>query len=599
MSRKNLIALGGVLAGLVLTGTEFGYAAEKPDPHELQLKTERLIVFKDGYAMVIKKGTATTNEAGEVYTHEVPDSAVLGSFWAVPAKGRLVSMLARETEREKTTETKQAATQMLELLDSNIGKKVKLDLSNKDELAGTIKEVLKQPTQANVARENWEAVGVDPFAIATLSRNADYARPVMSGITGQYVVLGTKDGDVALPVNEVRHLTGNGLQTTVTREVTTKIKTKQLTFRFKNPGEKQELTLMYFRPGLRWIPTYRMALQEDGKKREASLDLQGEILNEAEDFSAAPIDLVVGVPNFRFRKIVSPLILEKTLVDTLVQAAPQVMGQMMNNSYSNAMFTQRASEWRGNDRGGNRGEGGGIELPDELTTGGAQDLFVYSLPKMELKKGDRASIPIFTGRAPYNNAYTWDLHVTRTRDGAARTGSDANSPLQLAKNDVWHQIEMPNNTEVPWTTGAALIMQGNLPLAQELLTYTSRGGEVRVPVTIAVDVRASADEQEINRVPNGFQWNRTSYFKIEKQAKLKMTNYKPHPIRAEISFRFGGKATEASDNGKITLQPYTASDWKDFYGDPSVNNSSVVRWQFELQPGESFQPTVQYFYYSR
>lgn len=599
MSRKILIALVAVLGGLGSIGVASGFAADEPDPHELQLKTERLIIFKDGYAMVVKKGSATTNEAGEVYTRDVPDSAVLGSFWAVPTKGRFLSMLAREIEQEETKQTKQPATQMLELLNSNIGKDVKLLLSTKDELTGTIKEVLKQPTQTSLAREHWEASGVDPFAISVLSANADYARPTISGITGQHVVLGMKNGDVVLPVGEVRHLIGDGLKTTVTREVTTKIKTKQLTFRFKNPGEKQELTLMYFRPGLRWIPTYRMALHEDAKQREASLDLQGEILNEAEDFSAAPIDLVVGVPNFRFRKIVSPLILEKTLVDTLAQAAPQVMGQMMNNSYSNAMFSQRASEWRGNDQGGNRGGGGGIELPDELTTGGAQDLFVYSLPKMELKKGDRASIPIFTGRAPYNNAYTWDLHVTRTRDGAARTGSDANSPLKLAKNDVWHQIEMPNNTEVPWTTGAALIMQGNLPLAQELLTYTSRGGEVRVPVTIAVDVRASASEKEIGRNPNGMRWNDSNYAKIEKQAQLKMTNYKSHPIQAEISFRFGGKATEASHDGEITLQPYTSSDWKDFYGDPSVNNSSIVRWQFELKPGESFEPTVKYFYYSR
>ncbi|WP_166823516.1 hypothetical protein [Thalassoroseus pseudoceratinae] len=599
MSRSALIVLVGILTGLNSLGERFVFGAEKDDPHELKLTTERLIIFKDGYAMVIKKGTATTNDDGEVFTNEVPNAAVLGSFWAVPKQGRLINMLARETEREETTTTTQSAAHMLDLLDSNVGKDVKLQLSNREELPGKIKEVLKQPTQTNVARERWEDVGIDPFAISVLSANADFARPVMSGITGQYVVMATKDGDVVLPINDVRHLVGDDLETAVTRNVTTKIKSKQLTFRFDQPGVKQELTLMYFRPGLRWIPTYRMALRDDDKNREATLNLQGEILNEAEDFSKAAIDLVVGVPNFRFREIVSPLILEKTLVDTLAQAAPQVMGQMSNNSYSNAMFSQRASEWRGNRRGGDAGEGGGIVLPDELTTGGAQNLFVYSLPKMELKKGDRASIPIFIGHAPYQNAYTWDLHVTRTRDGAARTGSEANSPLKLAKNDVWHQIEMPNNTDVPWTTGAALIMQGNLPLAQELLTYTSRGSEVRVPVTIAVDVRANATEKEIGRVPNGMQWNGYAYAKIEKQAQLKMTNYKPYPIRAEISFRFGGKATEASDNGEITLQPYTAGDWKDFYGDPTVNNSSIVRWQFNLKPGESFEPTVTYHYYSR
>jgi hypothetical protein len=67
--------------------------AEK-NASELELKTERVIVFKDGYTLIIKRGVATTDKAGEVFTDEVPDAAVLGSFWAVPEEGRLISMVA-------------------------------------------------------------------------------------------------------------------------------------------------------------------------------------------------------------------------------------------------------------------------------------------------------------------------------------------------------------------------------------------------------------------------------------------------------------------------------------------------------------------------
>ena len=67
--------------------------AEK-NASELELKTERVIVFKDGYALIIKRGVATTDKAGEVSTDDVPDAAaVLGSFWAAPDGGRLISML--------------------------------------------------------------------------------------------------------------------------------------------------------------------------------------------------------------------------------------------------------------------------------------------------------------------------------------------------------------------------------------------------------------------------------------------------------------------------------------------------------------------------
>ena len=67
--------------------------AEK-NASELELKTERVIVFKDGYTLIIKRGVATTDKAGEVFTDDVPDAAVLGSFWAVPEEGRLIAMLA-------------------------------------------------------------------------------------------------------------------------------------------------------------------------------------------------------------------------------------------------------------------------------------------------------------------------------------------------------------------------------------------------------------------------------------------------------------------------------------------------------------------------
>ena len=52
------------------------------DAHRLELTTEKVIVFKDGHCLVIKRGKATTDDDGRVYTDAVPDSAVLGSFWA-------------------------------------------------------------------------------------------------------------------------------------------------------------------------------------------------------------------------------------------------------------------------------------------------------------------------------------------------------------------------------------------------------------------------------------------------------------------------------------------------------------------------------------
>lgn len=46
---------------------------------ELELRAKRVVVFKNGYALVIKEGKAIADEGGEVHTTQVPETAVLGT----------------------------------------------------------------------------------------------------------------------------------------------------------------------------------------------------------------------------------------------------------------------------------------------------------------------------------------------------------------------------------------------------------------------------------------------------------------------------------------------------------------------------------------
>jgi hypothetical protein len=390
------------------------------------------------------------------------------------------------------------------------------------------------------------------------------------------------------------------MTTELARAVTTTKRTKRLAFRFAEPGRRRELLIAYFRPGLRWIPTYRIDLTDSKKKEKiADIAMQAEILNEAEDLIHAPIDIVVGVPNFRFRSVPSPLILEQTLRNALNQAAPQIMGQFRND-LSNALFTQRAGEFRRSTaQPANQPESTTIQLPSELTAAAAQELFVYNLNKLTLRKGERAAVPVFTAQAPYRDVYTWDMHVKRKDIATAPSGSGVRSPLVLSKNEVWRQIELTNTTNVPWTTGAAMIMQGHQPLAQELLTYTSPKDICRVPVTVAIDIRGSFSEQETQRQLKSISWSRHYYAKISQRATLTLSNNKAEAVDMEVTLRFGGRANEASQDGQITLSPYRADDWERYRGDPAVNNSSTVFWRVTLKPGETFRPIVDYHFYTQ
>ena len=218
-----------------------------------------------------------------------------------------------------------------------------------------------------------------------------------------------------------------------------------------------------------------------------------------------PIDIVVGVPNFRFSSNVSPLILETTLRNALQQATPQ-LSNLANNRLSNAMMSQQVALVPRNETPV-VGEGT-IELPSELTATGSQDLFIYNLPKLKPKKGERIAVPILTAEVPYRDVYTWDLHVRRNDIATAPSGGGVQSPLVLSENRVWRQIELTNITNVPWTTGAALIMDGQQTLAQELLTYTSAKDHCRIPVTIAVDLRGTFGEKQTSRELKALTWDK-------------------------------------------------------------------------------------------
>ena len=252
-----------------------------------------------------------------------------------------------------------------------------------------------------------------------------------------HFVLETDEGDLLLSASDVRKLSIKDMRTTITRTVTSIERKKRLTFRFEEPNVKRELLIVYFRPGVRWIPTYRVNLAKgETAEKIASIDLQAKIINEAEDLVDTPLDIVVGVSNFRFRTVASPLSLEQMLQNALNQAAPQLMGQFRND-FSNALYSQRSSERRhaSIDSSGVQGSGS-VDLPNELTAVGKQDLFVYNLPRITLRKGERAAVPIFSTEVPYRDVYTWDVHVLRDDISLAPSGSGVQSPLSLSQNQV-------------------------------------------------------------------------------------------------------------------------------------------------------------------
>lgn len=647
------LMLVAVLPVVGAEGDEKADTKEAPAklPTELTWKTEQVIVFKDGYCLVIKSGKAKSDKAGEVFTDEVPDSAVLGSFWAVPREGRLEGMVAGWKVTEETSTKDLPAREILEILLANQGKQARVELHDKTVLSGKVVEVLAEKSATPVA-EPAIANALASLDLRSLSSSMPHvgarsrrvvaasavSTPTISqtitNYTGANFILRTEEGDVLLQASQVRSVMVKEMQTKIVKEIKTTKRSKRLTFRTNTPNADVGITLMYFRPGVRWIPTYRLDLdppnaklpqqvgknsegrvtgdKKDAKKEDkepakkpsklAELTLQAEILNEAEDLEEVPISIVVGVPNFRFKDTPSPLVLEATLRNTLNEAAPVIMGQQLAlaNNFSNGAYTfnSRSGEVQRGAGGAAGGDGGLLNLPGELTAGGTSDLFVYNLPKLTIARGERSAHTIFSTVVPYRDIYTWDVEYAREANETSPAGAGLNSPLKLSKNQVWHQVVLSNTTNVPWTTGAVMIMQGRQPLAQDLLTYTAITDEVRVPVTISVDTRGKFDEKETARDLKALEWAGHRYAKITKEISLSLCNHKQEAVDVEVTLRVGGKVEEATEKGVIQIGAFRPEDWQNYQGHPAVNNSSVIKWKTKLEPSSFFEPKVSYFYFS-
>lgn len=273
--------------------------------------------------------------------------------------------------------------------------------------------------------------------------------------------------------------------------------------------------------------------------------------------------------------------------NALASAAPQLMAQAMTNQLSNARLSRTANV--SDDRSAV------VEMPAELSGSGSNDLFVYRLGTMTLKEGERCTMPILSTKAPYRDVYTWDIEWKHDQSTAGPLNSD--SPLEISEQKIYRQIELINQSNLPWTTGAAMFVDGYQPIAQDLLTYTSPGGLARVPVTVAVDLKGQIVDSEVERKMNAQVWRGSSYARVEGRVAVTLVNRKSKPVAVEIRLRFGGKAIEATENGTISYSTFRRQDWANYRGEPAVNQSSTVTWRSTVNAEQSLAPEVRYEFF--
>ena len=142
-------------------------------------------------------------------------------------------------------------------------------------------------------------------------------------------------------------------------------------------------------------------------------------------------------------------------------------------------------------------------------------------------------------------------------------------------------------------------MKGLLPVGQDMLTYTPRGGTTLLPLTLAVDMRANVQEEELSREPDQVVWQGNRYMRLVKRCTVHVSSFRDAVSATRVRVSLGGRVLEVSDGGTKRINDFRPEDWTRSQSSYGVNNHSDVEWRIDLKPGDVKELTLTYELYVR
>lgn len=572
MTRYFLVALVLAFAGTANAqpGAALGALAKMP--------VKEVTVFKDGHAYVVHQGTMPV-EAGAVNLDLLPNP-VLGTFWpySVDPKVKLQSVTAgrRRVKVERTALT------VRELIEANVGAEAVITEGSKPAYQATIVQLLARSS------EELESTAPAPGEYPPQKGNV----LLLKTIEGTRAVNIDSISDVKFVGNYKTKLAGEEYR-------------NLLAMKLDGAGATAEVGMAYVQKGIRWIPNYRVELDANGK---ATVKLQATLLNELTDLKDATVNLVIGVPSFYFKETADPIAMNQALA----QLSQYFHADSASTQYalSNAMVMTQSTRM-----GEVRRQPPAVDLGPDAGGSANEDLFVFTVKNVTLAKGQRMVLSVSQQTVNYKDVYSLDIPYMPPVDLRNQVHNNQTAELakMMAAPKVMHNIRLTNGNAQPFTTAPALIMKDGKVLAQAIMTYTSKGSTVDLTLTAAVDVRVKKKDKEAKRTPNAKSHDGNSYWRIDIQSAIALTNYSNKPIEVEVTRHVLGNLDKADDKVKAEMVNLLEDDdglhassrpaWWGYYSWPAwwghFNGVGRITWTAKLEPGKSEEQSYAWHYYWR
>ncbi len=552
-----------------------------------RLPIKEVTLFKDGHAFVVHQGRLPTDERGLVVVDRLP-APLLGTFWPYSAE-RDVKLTAVTAGRRRVR-GEETAIDLRGLLEANPGTAVDLvDVDGKT-ISGRIRGLPSRPVDEQQATDG----ASDLDLVAT---------------KGSVVLIEMEQGVLALPLERVRSV--NFRDAPAAKYPSDSIRSL-LTLSFAWPENRPrgeiEVGMAYVQKGLRWIPSYRVTIDNAGKAR---VQLQATLVNELADLDNVTANLVVGVPSFAFKGTVDPMALQGTVARLGVYFDPQ---SASGYAMSNAIMSQTA----GFDEDRRRADildssEAAPDLGPEVTGSESdEDLFVFTVRGVTLKKGERMVLPVAEYDLSYRDVYVLDLPFAPPMEVQANANDSQQREIArlLGAPRFMHVLRLSNSGREPLTTAPALIASGDRVLGQSLMTYTAPGAECDLPLTTAVDLKVTKRDKEIARASAALTVDGNSYLRVDLRGSIEVTNRLDQPVDIEVRRSVLGHADAASQAGTFEMvNAYEEGDavarppWWGWYGWPgwwgAVNPVGQFNWKARIEAEKSLTLEYAWHYFWR
>lgn len=550
------------------------------------MPVSEVTVFKDGHALILHEAAVPVSQEGEVTLSHLP-APVLGTFWPYVRDDRVKLHGVVAGRRNVRSSTK--ALHIQDMVRANVGVKARIK-GAQETFTGTI---LSVPSRAD----------------ASSPEDDGHAASAHEEV-GSIVLVETAEGVRVIPLNSIQEVTfldqpQMDLETRQTRNVLT----LRLGSRDDQPLETARVGMGYLQRGIRWIPQYRLELDGQGKAR---VKLQATLINEMIDLSNVTAHLVIGVPHFAFKDTVDPIALGQ-MTTQLSQHFQE--GSQTAFMLSNAIQTQVARMGEYGNRGPNHVTGPAVELGPDLPPGDKrEDLFVFDVQHVSLKKGERMVVPLAEFELSYQDVYTVLLPPTPPPEMSQHF--DSNQQRELAQllhaPKAAHQARLLNNSPYPLTTAPAVFVREEQLLGQGMMTYTPIGASVDVEITSAVDITVTKSDVETARHPNAANFGGDQYDRVELNGEITLHNFGDKPVTLEVVRTVLGNVDQADAEGVVQRLNVREDGWRLAGGSPHwwhwhswpaswfhLNGLGRITWTVQLENGKDVSLPYRWHYFWR